>query len=76
MIRLSVYLALISLTGPDGHEIDLNVSEIVTLRDPIEGSDTFHGEVNCVIRSVDGNSIGVRETCAEVRKLIDNQSAR
>jgi hypothetical protein len=68
-------LVLIRLTGPDGSEIDFNPGEIISLR-AREERDTYHSDVKCVIRTVDGNTIGVEETCAEVRDRIDRGGAQ
>jgi hypothetical protein len=67
-----IALVLIKLTGPDGGEVDFNPAEIVSLRPSGNDTDTFHENVSCVIRTADGNSFGVRETCQEVRKRIDH----
>jgi len=68
VIRLAILL--IQLTGPDGSELDINPATIVSLRAAVEDKDTFHGDVRCVVRTIDGNSVGVEETCMRVRDLI------
>ena len=68
MIRLAILL--IQLTGPDGSELDINPATIVSLRAVVEDKDTFHGNVKCVVRTIDGNSVGVEETCMRVHELI------
>jgi hypothetical protein len=63
----ALVLTLIQLTAADGSEVDVNPAEVVTLRVSTEDRDTFHENVHCVIKTVDGAAIGVRETCAEIR---------
>jgi hypothetical protein len=65
-------LLFIKLTGPNGEEVDVNPAEIVSLRVEFDEKGNFHSMVNCIVRSVDGNFIGVRETCEKVRRLIDS----
>jgi len=69
-MRASAAYLLIRLTGADGSELDLNPDEVVTLRVSTEDRDTFHGAVNCVIRTVDGAAFGVKETCETIRNNI------
>ena len=71
MGALSIYaLVLITLTGPNGEEVDINPAEIVSLRVTFDENGNFHSMVNCVVRTVDGNFMGVREPCSKVRQLI------
>jgi hypothetical protein len=57
----------VRLTALDGSEIDINPAEIISLRDTSADRDTFHGDAKCAIKTVDGATLGVRESCGEVR---------
>jgi hypothetical protein len=62
--------ALIALTEPGGHPIDVNPSDIVSLRPP-RGQGHFTGGANCLITTADGKFISVTEDCAKVLNLIE-----
>ena len=70
MWGLAYAVTLITLTGPNGEEVDINPSEIVSLRVNADDSGAFHSKVLCVVRTADGNFIGVEEQCSKVRRLI------
>jgi hypothetical protein len=66
-------LSLIELTGPDKQHIEVNPSEVVALRAPRPAEAThFAPGVKCLVYTTDTHFIGVRETCAEVRDLIES----
>lgn len=69
-IILALALHFIHVTGPEGQSIDINVDQIVSLRDRQEKT-PVHDEVKCLIHTSDGKFVAVRETCAEVEKLLD-----
>jgi hypothetical protein len=64
-------LHLVLLHSPDGQEILLNPSEIISIRARREEETHFAGKVSCLIFTGDGKFIGVREDCDEVRTLFN-----
>jgi hypothetical protein len=71
--QLLLVLRLVVLHGPTGQqEIDINPSEISSLREPREGSDGhFPRGTNCLITMTNGKINAVREDCATVRLMIE-----
>ena len=70
-----IVFVLIVLHGPDGREIDIAVDEITSIHCKVPGvsNKLFHEGVNAVISLTDGKNISVRETCTEVRDLIEGK---
>jgi hypothetical protein len=66
-----VLLYLIRLHTPDGQEIDVNASGIVTLRQPRTGEEHFPRGAKCILNMADGKFNLVVEECQEVRRLIE-----
>lgn len=66
-------LVMIILHSGAGTPIDVNADLITNLRNPEPdvGSKLFSGSVKCQVNMVDGKYVAVRETCAEVRKLME-----
>jgi hypothetical protein len=62
-------LLLIQLTGPDNQRIDLNPADVVTTKTP-RGDEHFAKGIKCLINTVDGKFITVKEDCATVRQLL------
>jgi hypothetical protein len=64
-------LVFISVHGPTGQEIELNIEGIASLRMP---DDRIEGHVapgtNCVVFMTDGKFVPTQETCAEILKLV------
>lgn len=61
----------VRVTMPDGLAVDLNPSEIVSMRKPrAEDKRVVHGAVRCVIATSDGKFIGVLEDCEEIERRI------
>ena len=66
-------LRLVVLHGPDGHVVEINPEEVVTLREP-RGQEHghFHSNIKCLVFTADGKYLGVTESCATVEhKLMD-----
>lgn len=64
-----VAVVLITLTDLAHRRVDLNVTDIVSLRDATD--DALVGEgAKCVVNTVDGKHVIVIETCEIVRRLI------
>jgi hypothetical protein len=65
-------LHLIHVHGPDGEqEIDVNVQEISSIRQPRENTEQhFAKGMNCMIYMTNGKFIPTSETCKEIVKLI------
>jgi len=66
-----ILLVMIILHSGAGTPIDLNVDAITNMRNPEPGNKLFTPDVRCQVNMVDGKYIAVRETCAEVRKLME-----
>jgi hypothetical protein len=66
-------LVMITLHSGSGTPLDVNTATITNLRNPEPSNNgaLFSKGVQCQINMVDGKYIAVRETCAEVRKLMD-----
>lgn len=65
-------LFMLLLHDPDGIDVAVNSDHITTLRMP-RGSEikTFTDKANCLISTNDGKFVTVRETCADVLKLLE-----
>jgi hypothetical protein len=61
-----VVLYLIFVHGPEGQEIQLNVNEISSIRQPRESEGHFSPEVHCLVFMTNGKFAGTTETCREV----------
>ena len=66
-----LFLLLIQLTGADDQRIDLNPIDIVTTRTPRRGEDHLAKGIKCLINTVDGKFIAVKEDCATVRQQLE-----
>ena len=66
-------LVMIILHSAAGVPIDLNAEKITNMRNPEPGHKNFSDNVKCQINMVDGKFVPVRETCAEVRKLMEQR---
>ena len=62
----------LELTGPDQQRVEINVSEIVSIRAP-RRSDHFAAGINCVIFTSDGKYVGVMESCPKINDSIENE---
>ena len=65
----AIAVVLIQLTDLGHHRVDMNVSEIVSLRDVTDGQLLADG-AKCTVITVDGRFIAVVETCEQIRLLI------
>jgi hypothetical protein len=66
-----IFLVLIVLHSGAGTPIDLNADKITNMRSPEPGNKNFSDNVRCQINMVDGKFVTVKETCLEVRKLME-----
>jgi len=65
---------LLRLTGPDGQVMELNVDQVVSLREPRgELKGHFHKDIKCLIHTTDGKFIAVLEPCAVVHELMTGE---
>lgn len=73
---LKVLFILIVLHGPDGREIDVSVDEITSLQCKLPSVEKklFAPGVNAIINLTDGKFASVRETCTEIRDMINNSN--
>lgn len=64
-----VALVLIQLTDLNHSKVDVNVAEIVSLRDATDSGLLAEG-AKCIVNTADGKHFTVIETCEEIRRLI------
>lgn len=69
-MQTTAFLGLLELHGVGGQVIDLNPSTIVTARLP-RRADHFGPGIMCYITTTDGKAVGVMESCAAVRRLLE-----
>jgi hypothetical protein len=64
---------MIELHTLDGGAVQVNPIMVVSLRKP-QGKDkqVMHQDVQCIVNFVDGKFITVVETCATVRKMLED----
>jgi hypothetical protein len=75
-VHALIVLRLILLTGPDNQRVEINPESIATLREPRgEIQQHFHKSTKCLVFTTDGKFVGVTQSCAEVRKLIEDAEA-
>jgi hypothetical protein len=60
---------LLQLTGPGGQPIEMNVDQIVSMREP-RSADHFGEGVHCLVFTTDGKFTGVVETCKAIKQAI------
>jgi hypothetical protein len=71
MIKLAIILII--LHAPGGAAIEVNPDQITSLRNKNEENETYVTRgANCQINLTDGKYALVMETCAEVRKLVED----
>lgn len=59
------------LHAPDGGDVLLNPEEVVSMRGPRTTDKMFMVEgAHCLINTSDGKYVSVRETCAEVKRVV------
>jgi hypothetical protein len=68
LILIAVHFILVH--GPDMQQIEINVNEISSLREP-RGQGHVHHEVNCLIFMTNGQFIGVKEDCHKISEYIE-----
>jgi len=66
-----ILLVMIILHSATGTPIDLNTATITNLRNPEPTNNAFAKGVQCQVNMTDGKYVTVKETCAEVRKLME-----
>jgi hypothetical protein len=69
-----VYL-LIILHSIQGHEVTISPDQVTNLRAsrPDKPNTLFTEQARCVVSLTDGKFVTVKETCAEIRLLIEQQ---
>ena len=65
------WLTMIILHSGSGTPLDLNTQAITNLRNPEPSIGAFSPQVKCQVNMLDGKYVTVKETCAEVRKLME-----
>jgi hypothetical protein len=66
-----IALVLIALHSGSGTPLDLNTDAITNLRNPEPSNNAFSKGVKCQVNMMDGKFVTVKETCAEVRRLME-----
>jgi hypothetical protein len=71
-VFLDLALDLLYVHGPDGlQEIEINVAEISSIREPREGAQGhFAPGTACLIYMTSGQFIPVHESCPEIIRLL------
>ena len=72
---ISVLFILIVLHGPDGREVDVSVDEITSMNCRVPGAKNqlMADGVNSVINLTDGRFVSVKESCQEIRDIIEER---
>lgn len=68
MKELVLIIVLHSLTG---YEVHVNPRQVTSMREPENDHKHFVEGAQCLINLADGKFVTVKETCAEVRQLIE-----
>jgi len=67
----SVAILLVSFSGPTGQRIDVNPSQVTSVRDPQEVSHAHIAKgTHCLLGISNGKIIAVREDCDAVREQL------
>jgi hypothetical protein len=64
-------LVMIVLHSGSGIALDLNPQTITNLRNPDPSIGAFSPNVKCQVNMLDGKYVTVKETCEQVRKLME-----
>ena len=67
---VTVGLTLIFVHGPDGEEIEVNISEISSIREPGASESHLHKSVHCVLYMTNSKFVSTKETCTEIDKIL------
>jgi hypothetical protein len=70
-VSILALLHLIQLHGPDGQVIDINPSEVSSLREPRKTEDHFPKGTNCVVIMTNSRISLVVEDCEVIRSEIE-----
>lgn len=74
-MMIDVVLVLIVLHTPAGHEVLVNPAYVASLRVPTRASGDderlYTDRANCLVNTLDGKNVAVREACADVRDMIE-----
>jgi hypothetical protein len=69
---IDIATALIILHAPGGKEIEINPQMVTSMRrGEKDGSQHFTEDAHCLVSLADGKYVAVRETCNEVRSLVE-----
>jgi uncharacterized protein YlzI (FlbEa/FlbD family) len=64
--RLLLALHLIFVHGVDGQEIEVNVEQISTIREPRDTEGHFAKEIQCLLFMTSGKFVAITESCQTV----------
>lgn len=67
--------SFVAFTGPDGQRIDVQTSQITSVREP-RSVEHFAPGVKCILHMTDGKFVTVIEPCETVRERIGDVENR
>lgn len=70
MKSLILVLHLITVHSPAGHQIEVNIDEISSIREVITPEEYHSKNTRCVLVMANGRIIGTREHCNEIKGRI------
>lgn len=79
MVVIAIVMILIALHGPDGHDISISLDEITSVHCKLPGTKdggTFAHGANTIVNTTDGKFVSIRETCAELKDIIEEAERR
>jgi uncharacterized protein YlzI (FlbEa/FlbD family) len=71
-------IELVALHGPDGQQVWINAQQITSIRQPLPADvdQHFPARTRCVVVMVSGKFVATRESCDEVRALINWRASK
>jgi hypothetical protein len=70
MLLAAATAHFILVHGPDEQEIQLNVNEVSSVREPRSVETHWKDEVHCVVFMTNGKFVGITEECQQVIQKI------
>jgi hypothetical protein len=66
-------IVLVTFTGPEKQQIDVNPEQVVSLRNRRDDGGYYHPAVRCIIHTADNKFIAVTEDCEAVRRKLEGK---
>jgi hypothetical protein len=77
ILLLLAEIQFVFVHGPDGQEININVAEISSIRQPRENSEShFAKGTNCLVFMTNGKFIATTELCLDIIKQIADHKVK